>query len=89
MSGGRKVGSSQLAVSVADSRPLMANHADLLLHSFFCVLTFPPVHLSVLIAFTIALAITVAVPGPGIFAVVSCALGRGFRESIFPLNSRS
>jgi len=40
------------------------------------------VHLSVLLAFSLALAITVAVPGPGIFAVVSCAIGRGFRESI-------
>ena len=39
-------------------------------------------HLSVLLAFSLALAITVAVPGPGIFAVVSCAIGRGFRESL-------
>ena len=39
-------------------------------------------HLSVLLAFAAALAITVAIPGPGIFAVVSCALGRGFREAL-------
>ena len=39
-------------------------------------------HLSILLAFSIALAITVAVPGPGIFAVVSCAIGRGLRESL-------
>ena len=39
-------------------------------------------HVSVLFAFSIALAVTVAVPGPGIFAVVSCAIGRGFRESL-------
>ncbi len=39
-------------------------------------------HLSVLAAFAVALAIAVAVPGPGIFAVVSCAIGRGFRESL-------
>jgi threonine/homoserine/homoserine lactone efflux protein len=40
------------------------------------------VHLSVLLAFTAALAIAVAIPGPGIFAVVACALGRGFREAV-------
>ena len=39
-------------------------------------------HLSVLLAFATALAIVVAIPGPGIFAVVSCALGRGFREAL-------
>jgi threonine/homoserine/homoserine lactone efflux protein len=39
-------------------------------------------HLSVLLAFSAALAIAVAIPGPGIFAVVSCALGRGFREAL-------
>lgn len=39
-------------------------------------------HLSVLLAFAAALAIAVAIPGPGIFAVVSCALGRGFREAL-------
>jgi threonine/homoserine/homoserine lactone efflux protein len=32
--------------------------------------------------FTLALAIAVATPGPGIFAVVSCALGRGFRDAV-------
>ncbi len=39
-------------------------------------------HVSVLLAFATALAIVVAIPGPGIFAVVSCALGRGFREAL-------
>jgi threonine/homoserine/homoserine lactone efflux protein len=39
-------------------------------------------HLSVLAAFALALAIAVALPGPGIFAVVSCAIGRGFREAM-------
>lgn len=39
-------------------------------------------HLPVLLAFTAALAVAVAIPGPGIFAVVSCALGRGFREAL-------
>lgn len=39
-------------------------------------------HASVLAAFTIALAIAVALPGPGIFAVVSCALGRGLRAAL-------
>lgn len=39
-------------------------------------------HLSVLAVFTGALAIAVALPGPGIFAVVSCAIGRGFREAL-------
>ena len=39
-------------------------------------------HLPVLLAFTAALAVAVAIPGPGIFAVVSCALGRGFRDAL-------
>lgn len=39
-------------------------------------------HFSVLAAFTAALAIAVALPGPGIFAVVSCALGRGLRAAL-------
>jgi len=39
-------------------------------------------HLSVLLAFAAALAVAVALPGPGIFAVVSCAIGRGFREAL-------
>jgi len=39
-------------------------------------------HVSVLLAFAAALAVAVAIPGPGIFAVVSCALGRGFREAL-------
>lgn len=39
-------------------------------------------HLSVLAAFAVALAIAVALPGPGIFAVVSCALGRGLRDAL-------
>jgi threonine/homoserine/homoserine lactone efflux protein len=39
-------------------------------------------HLSMLLAFTTALAIAVAIPGPGIFAVVSCAIARGFREAL-------
>lgn len=38
-------------------------------------------HPTVLAAFTVALAIAVALPGPGIFAVVSCALGRGLRAA--------
>lgn len=32
--------------------------------------------------FAIALSIAVATPGPGIFAVTSCAIGRGFREAV-------
>ena len=32
--------------------------------------------------FAIALSIAVATPGPGIFAVVSCAIGRGFRDAV-------
>lgn len=39
-------------------------------------------HSSVLAAFAVALAIAVALPGPGIFAVVSCALGRGLRAAL-------
>jgi threonine/homoserine/homoserine lactone efflux protein len=39
-------------------------------------------NLTILLAFTVALAVAVAIPGPGIFAVVSCALGRGFREAL-------
>src|SRR4051812_44583524 len=39
-------------------------------------------HPSVLLAFAAALAIAVALPGPGIFAVVSCALGRGLRAAL-------
>jgi threonine/homoserine/homoserine lactone efflux protein len=39
-------------------------------------------HLSMLLAFATALAIAVAIPGPGIFAVVSCAIARGFREAL-------
>lgn len=39
-------------------------------------------HLTDFLAFAAALAVAVAVPGPGIFAVVSCALGRGFREAL-------
>ncbi len=38
-------------------------------------------HLPVLAAFAVALTIAVALPGPGIFSVVSCALGRGLREA--------
>jgi len=32
--------------------------------------------------FAIALSIAVATPGPGIFAVTSCAMGRGFRAAV-------
>lgn len=32
--------------------------------------------------FAFALSIAVATPGPGIFAVTSCAIGRGFREAV-------
>jgi threonine/homoserine/homoserine lactone efflux protein len=39
-------------------------------------------HPSGLAAFAVALAIAVALPGPGIFAVVSGAMGRGFREAL-------
>jgi threonine/homoserine/homoserine lactone efflux protein len=39
-------------------------------------------HPSVLAAFAVALAIAVALPGPGIFAVISCALGRGLRAAL-------
>lgn len=44
--------------------------------------TLPGMHWPVLAAFTVALAIAVALPGPGIFAVVSCALGRGLRAAL-------
>jgi threonine/homoserine/homoserine lactone efflux protein len=37
---------------------------------------------SSLAAFTVALVIAVALPGPGIFAVVSCALGRGLKPAL-------
>ncbi len=36
----------------------------------------------VLALFAVALLVTVATPGPGILAVVSCALGRGLREAV-------
>lgn len=39
-------------------------------------------HVSTLLAFATALAITVAIPGPGILAVVSCAMGRGLRDAL-------
>ncbi len=39
-------------------------------------------HSSVLAAFAVALAVAVALPGPGVFAVVSCALGRGLRAAL-------
>jgi len=39
-------------------------------------------HPSVLVPFALALAVAVALPGPGIFSVVSCALGRGLREAL-------
>lgn len=39
-------------------------------------------HLAILLAFAAALSVAVAIPGPGIFAVVSCALGRGLREAL-------
>lgn len=32
--------------------------------------------------FAVALSIAVATPGPGIFAVTSCAIGRGFRDAV-------
>ena len=35
-----------------------------------------------LLIFAIALSIAVATPGPGIFAVTSCAMGRGFRAAV-------
>lgn len=34
------------------------------------------------LVFAIALSVAVATPGPGIFAVTSCAIGRGFREAV-------
>lgn len=39
-------------------------------------------HGSLLLTFTVALAIAVALPGPGIFSIVSCALGHGFRHAL-------
>jgi threonine/homoserine/homoserine lactone efflux protein len=42
----------------------------------------PLMNLPVLMAFIVALAIAVALPGPGVFAVVSCAIGRGFRAAL-------
>lgn len=36
----------------------------------------------VFLVFTVALAIAVASPGPGVLSVVSCALGRGFRDAV-------
>lgn len=37
--------------------------------------------LHIFAVFAVALAITVATPGPGILAVVSCSLGRGLRDA--------
>lgn len=37
---------------------------------------------STILAFATALAIAVAIPGPGIFAVVSCAISRGLRDTL-------
>jgi threonine/homoserine/homoserine lactone efflux protein len=37
---------------------------------------------TLLLTFTVALAIAVALPGPGIFSVVSCAIGHGFRHAL-------
>ena len=39
-------------------------------------------HASTLIAFATALAIVVAIPGPGILAVISCAMARGLRDAL-------
>lgn len=36
----------------------------------------------VFLVFSVALAIAVASPGPGVISVVSCALGRGFRDAV-------
>lgn len=35
-----------------------------------------------LFTFAVALSIAVALPGPGIFSIVSCAIGRGFRPAL-------
>lgn len=35
-----------------------------------------------ILLFALALAVAVATPGPGIFAVISCAIGRGFRDAV-------
>ncbi|MBA4136325.1 MAG: LysE family translocator [Opitutus sp.] len=40
------------------------------------------VQATLLLTFTVALAIAVALPGPGIFSVVSCAIGHGFRHAL-------
>ena len=37
---------------------------------------------TLLFTFSIALSIAVALPGPGIFSIVSCAIGRGFRPAL-------
>lgn len=37
---------------------------------------------ALLLTFTIALSIAVALPGPGIFSVVSCAIGHGFKPAL-------
>ncbi|HVU36686.1 MAG TPA: LysE family translocator [Opitutaceae bacterium] len=39
-------------------------------------------HPTVLVTFAVALAIAVALPGPGIFSVVSCAMAHGFRSAL-------
>ena len=39
-------------------------------------------HVSLLLTFTAALAIAVAMPGPAIVSVVSCAIGRGLRHAL-------
>lgn len=39
-------------------------------------------HGSLLLTFTVALAIAVALPGPGIFSIVSCAIGHGLRHAL-------
>lgn len=39
-------------------------------------------HVSTLAAFATALAIVVAIPGPGILAVVSCAMARGLKDAL-------
>ena len=39
-------------------------------------------HAHVFLVFSVALAIAVASPGPGVISVVSCALGRGFRDAV-------
>lgn len=39
-------------------------------------------HASLLLTFTLALAIAVALPGPAIVSVISCAIGHGFRPAL-------